>query len=106
MTDTARRLADLDRTEFDPAPWEEAPAAVPEVSIHPDDMAFLRSKVFDEPWTDPARFPECMGIAWAALERIACNEYVDEAPGEAQIALRLMARRADFGGPLDEMEGS
>lgn len=79
------------------------PFATHQPALTEAEMELLTASVFNEPWTDPARHPECLKIAWDALINIACGVGDPYSPtDDARAALRRMAQRADFGGPLDE----
>jgi len=72
------------------------------------ELVEIRETVNERPWRDPARYPECVQIALEALGVIAllCDCGEPECPSYlAEQALRAMARRAHFGGPLDEPTG-
>lgn len=88
------------------------------------EYAEILDTVNDRPWRDPARYPECVQIALHALGTLAltdaectcpsglntprdpaCPCFHGEPSEYAEQALRQMARRAHFGGPLDEPTG-
>jgi hypothetical protein len=100
VTSTADRLRELDRADFDTFGEPDAgPGEQPLAT--PEEVEGIRDAVFEAPWEDPARFPECMKIAVEALGLIS----VQSEPYAAQVAtqaLRSMVRRVKFGGPLDE----
>ena len=99
MSTAAERLAQLEMAEFDTFGAQDAgPGQWPLAT--PEEVAEIREVVFEAPWTDPARFPECLALAFDALGVLAVLD--NPTAHEATQALRRMLRRAKHGGPLDE----
>lgn len=99
MSTTRERLAELEAAEFDTFGEQDKGAGDWPLAT-PEEVEAIREVVFGEPWTDLARYPECLEIAFAALAAIAVLD--NPVAFDATQALRRMQRRAKFGGPLDE----
>lgn len=101
MNTTRERLAELDATDFDTFGEQDAGPGVQPLAT-PEEVELIKSEITDSPWDDPARYPECIGIALETLGLIA----VQTEPLAAQVAtqaLRSMQQRTLLGGPLPSM---
>ena len=97
MTTTQERLAHLEQADFDTFGEQDKGAGEWPLAT-PEEVASIREVVFEAPWEDPARFPECIEIAFDALAAIAVLD--TPAAYDATQALRRMHQRVLLGGPL------
>ena len=100
MTTTQERLTQLEQAEFDTF-GEQDKGAGDWTLATPEEVEDIREAVFEAPWEDPARYPECLTIAVEALGAIAVLD--TPAAYDATQALRRVLQRAKFGGPLEDM---
>jgi hypothetical protein len=78
-------------------------AAIHEPPLTMEEWEAIQGDVYDSPWLDPQRFPECLKIAMEALRDIACgvgNPYMPTVA--ATQALRRIVQRSVSGVPFNE----
>jgi hypothetical protein len=68
-----------------------------------DEYEAIKADVYDSPWSDPQRFPECLEVAMEALRDIACVT-VATPEATATQALRRIVQRSVSGVPFGESQ--
>lgn len=82
--------------------WCEGPQSIHQPLLTMDEYATIKADVYDSPWTDPQRFPECLGVAMDALRTIACVTVSTPPEVTATQALRRIVQRSVSGVPFGE----
>lgn len=81
-------------------PWL-TPTITHEPLLTMEEWEAIQGDVYDSPWNDPQRFPECLKVAMEALRRIALGD-VHTFQVEATQALRRIVQRSVSGVPFGE----
>lgn len=92
MSGVRERLAQLEAADFDTFGEQDAGPGVQPLAT-PEEVEAIRQVLHETPWLDPARFPDCLGIAFETLATIAVLD-TPEAHAATQ-ALRSIAYRVN-----------
>lgn len=100
MTTTRERLEQLARSDFDTF-GDPVEAGDAEPTLTPDEWVSIRDEIWDSPWSDPARFPECLREAVKVLGEVGLTGD-QQSRRTATQCLRQLAYRAKTGVPFRE----
>ena len=78
------------------------PFATHEPLLTPEEWQAIRDEVFDAPWNDPSKVPDCLKEALKTLGEIGTSTSPNPARDATQ-CLRRMVRRAVSGVPYGEV---
>ena len=90
---TTERLRQLEQAEFDSF-GEQDMGAGEHPLVTPEEVDAIRKALGESPWLDPARFPDCLAIAFETLAAIAVLDTPEA--HQASQALRSIAYRANI----------
>lgn len=99
MTTMRERLAQLEQADFDT--FGEPAEFAAEAALSPEEWLSIRGEIWDAPWNDPARFPDCLVEAVKVLGEIGLQGDPSSRQKATQ-CLRGMAYRAKTGVPFHE----
>jgi hypothetical protein len=80
-------------------PWDP-PTTTRQPLLTPEEYEAIKAEIFNAPWSDPQRFPECLDLAVETLRVIGCGSLAPAA--DATQALRRMVQRSVSGVPFRE----